>query len=240
MQLQTPLKEQTWLISNTVGKMSSCSRGTRRTQMLHVEIDFTLLSRWLGQTVNRAYFTMSQLFTGSLPTSSSACLCSQGQCFVAINPENFAPGFTERMSDLMSIQRGLEPVSRHRGWWIKHGNKNLTCCRLSGWPWRPCSGCGRSREDEYEEMWRAGRHSLSHQRRQLHGESCTATEMKRQWDWLWFMLFFFCRTIVQRKLVWVHFCHVIKSSLNKRSIQEFMRKVMLQFGNATCATYNTS
>uniref|UniRef100_H3CSR4 Malate dehydrogenase n=2 Tax=Tetraodon nigroviridis TaxID=99883 RepID=H3CSR4_TETNG len=33
-----------------------------------------------------------------------------GQCFVAINPENFAPGFTERMSDLMSIQRGLEPA----------------------------------------------------------------------------------------------------------------------------------
>ncbi|XP_056272339.1 uncharacterized oxidoreductase YjmC-like [Pseudoliparis swirei] len=33
-----------------------------------------------------------------------------GQCFVAINPENFAPGFDGRMSDLLSIQRGLEPV----------------------------------------------------------------------------------------------------------------------------------
>uniref|UniRef100_A0A8C6SIR4 Malate dehydrogenase n=1 Tax=Neogobius melanostomus TaxID=47308 RepID=A0A8C6SIR4_9GOBI len=32
-----------------------------------------------------------------------------GQCFVAINPENFAPGFTDRMSDLMSIQRNLDP-----------------------------------------------------------------------------------------------------------------------------------
>ncbi|KAM9854424.1 putative oxidoreductase YjmC [Aulostomus maculatus] len=33
-----------------------------------------------------------------------------GQCFVAINPENFAPGFTDRMSDLLSIQRGLDPA----------------------------------------------------------------------------------------------------------------------------------
>lgn len=35
----------------------------------------------------------------------------QGQCFVAINPENFAPGFSDRMSDLLSIHRGMEPVS---------------------------------------------------------------------------------------------------------------------------------
>ncbi|KAG7253624.1 hypothetical protein CRUP_008813, partial [Coryphaenoides rupestris] len=33
-----------------------------------------------------------------------------GQCFVAVNPENFAPGFTDRMSDLLDIQRSLEPV----------------------------------------------------------------------------------------------------------------------------------
>nr|XP_020476896.1 uncharacterized protein LOC109972411 [Monopterus albus] len=33
-----------------------------------------------------------------------------GQCFVAVNPENFAPGFSERMSDLLSIQRGLDPA----------------------------------------------------------------------------------------------------------------------------------
>lgn len=43
---------------------------------------------------------------------SSSVLCTQGQCFVAINPENFAPGFTDRMSDLLSIQRGMDPVSR--------------------------------------------------------------------------------------------------------------------------------
>ncbi|KAM3870157.1 putative oxidoreductase YjmC [Diretmus argenteus] len=33
-----------------------------------------------------------------------------GQCFVAINPENFASGFNDRMADLMSIQRGLDPA----------------------------------------------------------------------------------------------------------------------------------
>uniref|UniRef100_UPI0037E730D6 uncharacterized oxidoreductase YjmC-like n=1 Tax=Semicossyphus pulcher TaxID=241346 RepID=UPI0037E730D6 len=33
-----------------------------------------------------------------------------GQCFVAVNPENFAPGFSDRMSDLLSIQRGMEPA----------------------------------------------------------------------------------------------------------------------------------
>lgn len=33
-----------------------------------------------------------------------------GQCFVAIDPDKFASGFTERMSELLSIQRSLEPV----------------------------------------------------------------------------------------------------------------------------------
>ncbi|XP_072529915.1 uncharacterized oxidoreductase YjmC-like [Salminus brasiliensis] len=33
-----------------------------------------------------------------------------GQCFVAVNPENFAPGFNDRMSDLLSIHRNLTPV----------------------------------------------------------------------------------------------------------------------------------
>ncbi|XP_067358244.1 uncharacterized oxidoreductase YjmC-like isoform X1 [Channa argus] len=34
-----------------------------------------------------------------------------GQCFVAINPENFAPGFSDRMSDLLSIQRGVHSAN---------------------------------------------------------------------------------------------------------------------------------
>ncbi|XP_033910277.1 uncharacterized oxidoreductase YjmC-like [Acipenser ruthenus] len=33
-----------------------------------------------------------------------------GQCFVAINPENFAPGFKDRMSDLLTLHRDLEPA----------------------------------------------------------------------------------------------------------------------------------
>ncbi|XP_053741972.1 uncharacterized oxidoreductase YjmC-like [Synchiropus splendidus] len=36
-----------------------------------------------------------------------------GQCFVAINPDNFAPGFCDRMSDLMAIQREMEPADAH-------------------------------------------------------------------------------------------------------------------------------
>ncbi|KAM9351831.1 putative oxidoreductase YjmC [Symphorus nematophorus] len=34
-----------------------------------------------------------------------------GQCFVVINPESFAAGFTDRMSDLLSIQRGMDPAN---------------------------------------------------------------------------------------------------------------------------------
>ncbi|KAI4901725.1 hypothetical protein NFI96_010951 [Prochilodus magdalenae] len=33
-----------------------------------------------------------------------------GQCFVAINPENFAPGFNDRMADLLSMHRDLTPA----------------------------------------------------------------------------------------------------------------------------------
>ncbi|KAK1789621.1 hypothetical protein P4O66_015529, partial [Electrophorus voltai] len=33
-----------------------------------------------------------------------------GQCFVAVNPEHFAPGFNDRMSHLLSLHRNLEPV----------------------------------------------------------------------------------------------------------------------------------
>ncbi|KAJ8252626.1 hypothetical protein COCON_G00219380 [Conger conger] len=33
-----------------------------------------------------------------------------GQCFVAINPANFAPDFNDRMSDLLTLHRDLEPA----------------------------------------------------------------------------------------------------------------------------------
>lgn len=35
----------------------------------------------------------------------------QGQCFIAVDPDSFMPGFEERMSDLMGICRNQEPVS---------------------------------------------------------------------------------------------------------------------------------
>ena len=35
-----------------------------------------------------------------------------GQCFIAIDPECFAPGFETSMSDLMSYLRHMEPVSQ--------------------------------------------------------------------------------------------------------------------------------
>lgn len=34
-----------------------------------------------------------------------------GQCFIAIDPECFAPGFETRLADLMSYLRNMEPVS---------------------------------------------------------------------------------------------------------------------------------
>jgi len=34
-----------------------------------------------------------------------------GQCFVAINPQCFAPGFEDRMSSLMDYLRNMQPVS---------------------------------------------------------------------------------------------------------------------------------
>lgn len=36
-----------------------------------------------------------------------------GQCFIAVDPKKFAPGFEERLSDLMDHIRHMEPVS-HR------------------------------------------------------------------------------------------------------------------------------
>ena len=37
-------------------------------------------------------------------------LANLGQCFVAINPESFAPGFKDRVSDLNNILRNLSPA----------------------------------------------------------------------------------------------------------------------------------
>ena len=34
----------------------------------------------------------------------------QGQCFIAVNPEVFAPGFSDRLDDLVNTCRDLDPV----------------------------------------------------------------------------------------------------------------------------------
>jgi len=42
---------------------------------------------------------------------STGKIADLGQCFMAIDPSSFAPGFTDRMSDLMNTHRNLTPVA---------------------------------------------------------------------------------------------------------------------------------
>ena len=74
-------------------------------------VEPSCISRLLQPLLSQieSLFSLSWLNVHSVVMSRR---CSQGQCFVAINPENFADGFNDRMADLLSIQRGLEPVSR--------------------------------------------------------------------------------------------------------------------------------
>ncbi|GAA6101380.1 uncharacterized oxidoreductase YjmC-like [Tachysurus ichikawai] len=61
-----------------------------------------------------------------------------GQCFVALNPEFFADGFNDRMSDLLSLHRNLEPANPQMPVLVpgdpekKH---NQTCQELDGIPY---------------------------------------------------------------------------------------------------------
>ncbi|KAK7109474.1 uncharacterized oxidoreductase YjmC-like [Littorina saxatilis] len=63
-----------------------------------------------------------------------------GQCFIAIDPSAFAPGFTDRMSDLMDHCRNLEPAEGESEVLVpgdperKHIEK---CTRLGGIPYHP-------------------------------------------------------------------------------------------------------
>ena len=57
------------------------------------------------------------LFKYAVSKDFSECNCvvfifTQGQCFVAIDPNAFEDGFAERMSELMSYCRNLEPVCK--------------------------------------------------------------------------------------------------------------------------------
>ena len=42
------------------------------------------------------------------------CHTSQGQCFIAIDPTVFAPGFDGRLDELLTMQRDLEPTDPER------------------------------------------------------------------------------------------------------------------------------
>lgn len=43
---------------------------------------------------------------------SNIFVVEQGQCFIAVDPNAFAPGFEGRMQDLMNICRSSEPVCK--------------------------------------------------------------------------------------------------------------------------------
>lgn len=43
---------------------------------------------------------------------NTSTIANLGQCFLAIDPKCFAPGFEERMSDLMDSIRCMEPVRK--------------------------------------------------------------------------------------------------------------------------------
>ena len=46
-------------------------------------------------------------------TALEFILINQGQTFIAVDPEAFAPDFTERMRAFMQEMRGLEPVHKY-------------------------------------------------------------------------------------------------------------------------------
>ena len=58
-------------------------------------------------------FSVSQqlLYTFLFDTKMVVCPLFQGQCFVAIDPSAFAPGFTDRLQSLNDHLRHMEPVS---------------------------------------------------------------------------------------------------------------------------------
>ncbi|ESO82499.1 hypothetical protein LOTGIDRAFT_223255 [Lottia gigantea] len=72
--------------------------------------------------------------------SSHTELADLGQCFVAIDPSAFAPGFTDRMSDLIDTCRGLDPAEGETEVMVpgdperKHMAK---CDQLGGIPYHP-------------------------------------------------------------------------------------------------------
>uniref|UniRef100_A0A914WBF9 Malate dehydrogenase n=1 Tax=Plectus sambesii TaxID=2011161 RepID=A0A914WBF9_9BILA len=64
-----------------------------------------------------------------------------GQCFIAIDPEAFAPGFAERMQDLITTLRNLPQTTEAAGDVLVPGDPEAEhlklCDRLGGIPYHP-------------------------------------------------------------------------------------------------------
>lgn len=93
---------------------------------------------------------MTEVFCGILAGSnygpnirswkSNSTAANLGQCFVALDPGAFAPGFTDRMSDIMASLRGMTPVEGQPAVMVpgdperSHEEK---CKSLGGIPYHP-------------------------------------------------------------------------------------------------------
>ncbi|XP_064617592.1 uncharacterized oxidoreductase YjmC-like isoform X2 [Liolophura sinensis] len=80
---------------------------------------------------------MVEIFTSIL---SGATCSPNGHCFVAIDPDAFAPGFVDRMSDLMGICRSLEPIDGETEVLVAGDpeRKHMAMCKeLGGIPYHP-------------------------------------------------------------------------------------------------------
>ena len=78
----------------------------------------------LNLTETTIRFKQKMLFLAPL-NDRTLFIFIQGQCFVAIDPNAFEDGFTERMSELMSYCRNLEPVRNNLYTLRKHAHATI-------------------------------------------------------------------------------------------------------------------
>lgn len=123
-----------------------------------------------------------------------------GQAFMALDPSFFAPGFEDRMGDLMNHCRNMEPVS-----WVTPASMaaTLRTCLLclwfcdyfltvgslkwlsgcvSGWPQQASHRCWRPRAPTHQQGGTGGWHYLPHQPNQWLGKYLTMCY------WFWIIL----------------------------------------------------